>query len=187
MRVLLGSANPIKLAALIDVLDKREDYRGWKVAGAPIASGVAEQPLSLEETIEGAENRAWAARDALMGSDWGVGIESGVVRTAGIALDVCACVIVTKQSGKADRYLGLSSAWEVPARIAKRLRPGFTIDDAFRVEGLTTAERIGRAGGAVSICSGGRFTRRAQTKQAIESALMRLENPNAYLRSLVVA
>lgn len=54
MIVYLGSTNPVKIASCEEVLNPL----GYEVIGLNVNSGVNKQPLSDEETIKGAINRA---------------------------------------------------------------------------------------------------------------------------------
>ena len=73
MRVVVGSENPVKVAAAERAVPDRFDAT---VAGVAVDSGVAEQPRRRADTITGARNRAAVALDT--GGDLGVGIEGGV-------------------------------------------------------------------------------------------------------------
>ncbi|MEF2279501.1 inosine/xanthosine triphosphatase [Deinococcus sp. YIM 134068] len=73
MRVHVGSRNPAKVRPVRDV------FGAWwpdaEVEGVDVPSGVPGQPVGEAQTREGAVNRA---RAALVGADWGVGLEGGV-------------------------------------------------------------------------------------------------------------
>ena len=56
MRVLVGSANPVKIAAVRDAFEPC--FPGAVVEGIEASSGVPAQPVGEEETFAGAENRA---------------------------------------------------------------------------------------------------------------------------------
>ncbi|CAN5717506.1 hypothetical protein BH23GEM6_BH23GEM6_13340 [soil metagenome] len=73
--IIVGSTNPEKLAAVREVVGTL--FERSSVSGIQVTSGVADQPLSNEETMKGAEGRARAAMEARP-SAYAVGIESGV-------------------------------------------------------------------------------------------------------------
>ena len=58
MRILVGSANPVKIAAVRDVFEPY--FPGAEVEGIATPSGVPAQPVG-EDTFTGAENRARGA------------------------------------------------------------------------------------------------------------------------------
>jgi inosine/xanthosine triphosphatase len=76
MRVAIGSKNPAKINAV------KEAFKDYHCEIIPIdaQSGVSEQPLSDEETIKGAVNRAIQAAE-LGEADIGIGLEGGVQQT----------------------------------------------------------------------------------------------------------
>ncbi|WP_285765876.1 DUF84 family protein [Peribacillus sp. SI8-4] len=72
MKIAVGSKNPAKIQAVLDVYEEAE------IISLQVASGVSDQPFSDEETMEGAVTRA---RNCLVHSDAdiGIGLEGGVV------------------------------------------------------------------------------------------------------------
>ncbi|MFW6097594.1 MAG: DUF84 family protein, partial [Chloroflexota bacterium] len=74
MLVAVGSTNPAKLEAVREAVV--QVWSQAEVRGVAVASGVSEMPMSDEECLTGARNRAQAARMALE-ADVGVGLEGG--------------------------------------------------------------------------------------------------------------
>ena len=58
-------------------------FGGVEVRGLPVASGVSPFPLSDEETLRGAVNRARGAAELEPGADYSVGLEGGCPGWAG--------------------------------------------------------------------------------------------------------
>jgi inosine/xanthosine triphosphatase len=76
MKIAIGSKNPAKVTAVKEVFkDKQAEFI---IVDAD--SGVSAQPMSDEETIQGAINRAIAAAEKA-GADIGIGLEGGVQPT----------------------------------------------------------------------------------------------------------
>ena len=75
MRINVGSKNPVKLAAIRDVMEAR--FPGADFAPVAVDSGVPDQPVGLEQTLGGAMNRARAA--FALSCDLAVALESGLV------------------------------------------------------------------------------------------------------------
>lgn len=77
MKVAVGSTNPTKVAAVQHVFSTiyKEEIT---VIAKDVTTGVREQPMSEEKTIEGAINRA---KRCLAGEKFGVGIEGGIHST----------------------------------------------------------------------------------------------------------
>ena len=76
MLISIGSKNPAKITAVQNVFT---DYP-CEIVSVDVASGVRAQPLSDDETINGAINRAIAAAN-VSAADIGIGLEGGVQQT----------------------------------------------------------------------------------------------------------
>lgn len=177
MKIIVGSKNPAKIAAVQEIIQDYDLLKGAEVIGLEVESGISEQPLTLEETIRGAMNRAKAAWHDC---DYSFGLESGmfpVPYTKSGYMDTGVCAIYDGQ----QYHLGLSSPYEYPKRVTQLvLEQGMNISQATRAIGLTEHEYVGHAEGTVGIITKGRVTRKDYTKQAIATALIHLENPDLY-------
>jgi inosine/xanthosine triphosphatase len=174
MKFVVGSTNTAKIDAVAEILKEYPHLAHTEVRGTKTDSGVSDQPKSLEETVQGAMNRARAARGD---AEYGVGIESGLMQvpsTKSGYMDVCACAIF---DGK-EFHLGLSSAWEFPDPKIMRhmLEDGMDMSQAINHVGLTKNPHIGAAEGAIGILTKGRIDRKEYSKQALRMALIHLED-----------
>ncbi len=172
MKVVVGSTNPIKISAVAESLVLYPHLAGAKVTGTETSSGVSNQPKTLEETVQGAINRA---KGSFKDCDYSFGIESGLMAvpsTKSGFMDVCVCAIYDG----AEFHLGLSSAWEAPKAVMEHmLKDGLDMNDAAFKAGLTKDPKVGSAEGLVGIVTKGRLTRKDYTKEAIRTALIHLE------------
>ncbi len=177
MKINVASKNMVKVDAVKETVREYPLFKGVEISFAETASGVSEQPKSLEETVQGAVNRAEAA---FKDCDYSIGIESGLMNvphTKTGSMDFCACSIY---DGK-EHSIGLSCAFEFPKKVTEMIHEqGITANDAFYNVGLTTNKKIGSAEGAIGILTKGRVTRNDYTKQAVQMALIHLENKNLY-------
>lgn len=180
MRIIVGSANPVKLAATADTF--RDLLRPassvpflLEVTGKDVPSGVSDQPRSLEETVVGAHNRANKVGEAHGFADDTVfvGIESGLMRVnpapygSKYDLDVCAAVILFSGFWS----LGLSGAWMVPRDIMAAVnRHETNLDAASKFAGYTGKDRVGQEEGLIGVLTQGRINRKAYTRQALDMA-----------------
>ncbi|MCP4362848.1 MAG: inosine/xanthosine triphosphatase [Chloroflexi bacterium] len=118
MRVAVGSLNPIKVTAVTTTF-----IRIWSdidVVPVSVPSGVSAMPMSDEETMLGARNRATAAREAVA-ADFGVGLEGGVQRES-FGLALMGWVVVVDGNG---RYgIGGCARLQLPDQIAQRVLSG---------------------------------------------------------------
>ena len=97
MKVAVGSQNPVKIEAAHLAFAALWPDEQWEISGATVESGVSAQPMSDEESIEGARNRAHAARDVL-GADYGVGLEGGLQKIGDHYFD-CGWAVVVNCAG----------------------------------------------------------------------------------------
>lgn len=172
MQIIVGSKNPIKIAAVAESLVLYPHLAGAAVWGMEISSGVSDQPKTLPETVQGAMNRA---KGAFKDCDYGFGIESGLMavpNTKSGFMDVCVCAIYDG----VEYHLGLSSAWEAPKKVMEyMLKDALDMNDAAFKAGLTNDPKVGSAEGLIGIVTKGRLTRKEYTKEAIRTALIHLE------------
>ncbi|MFA6355396.1 MAG: inosine/xanthosine triphosphatase [Candidatus Paceibacterota bacterium] len=173
MKIKVGTKNKAKVDSVIEIIEEYPHLKDSEVEGISTLSGVSDQPKSLEETINGAINRA---KNVFIDCDYSIGIESGwmsVPHTKSGYMDVCVCAIY---DGK-ECHLGLSSAWEFPNRNVTDLiiKEGLDTTQAINKAGMTTNKNIGSEEGAVGILTKGRVTRKEYTKQALRTALIHLE------------
>lgn len=176
MKIKVGTKNKSKLEAVEEIVKEYPHLADFEIEGIEVSSGVADQPRSLEETIEGAINRA---KSAFLDCDYSIGLESGwmaVPKTKSGYMDVCVCAIY---DGK-ECHLGLSSAWEFPdpSITDSIINGGLDTTQAVNKVGLTNNTQVGSAEGAIGILTKGRMTRKDFTKQALRTALIHLEKFN---------
>lgn len=174
MKIKVGTKNKAKVDSVIEIIEEYPHLKGSIIEGVSAESGVADQPKSLEETINGAINRA---KGIFVDCDYGIGIESGwmsVPHTKSGYMDVCVCAIY---DGK-ECHLGLSSAWEFPNPEVTNLiiNGGLDTTEAINKAGMTDNKNIGSEEGAIGLLTKGRMTRKEYTKQALRVALIHLEN-----------
>ncbi len=177
MRINVGSKNQVKVDAVKEAIQDYDFLSKAEVFSLEVSSEVFKQPKSINETIDGAKNRA---RNAFQNCKYSFGIESGLIKVPNTKtgyMDVTVCVIY---DGK-DYHIGLSSAFEYPTKVTKLVfSEEIDIDQAFYKAGLTRDKRIGRSGGVIGYLTKGRLKRKEYTKQAITTALIHLENPGLF-------
>ena len=166
MEVLVGSKNPVKIAATKEVFSK---YFGQvKVTEIEISSKVSAQPIN-EETFEGAKNRALELKklneEKNFGVDFFVGIEGGITKlyskwfTLGVG-----CVI--DNQGRVG--YGVSPYFELPENIVEQLLSGKELGEV--MERISGKDNIRQKEGAIGFLSKGMMDRK-----------------NLYIHSLIVA
>jgi inosine/xanthosine triphosphatase len=171
-RVVVGSTNPVKIAAVRAVLERAGVNA--RIEGVAVASGVSEQPVGDAETIRGATQRARAALDAT-DADLAVGLEGGVVEEED-GMRTCAWASVVARDGRVG--VGGSLAMMLPERVAALVRDGVELGHAMdRVSGAYDTKR---GVGAVGILTGGLVDRQRAYESLVAYALARFLTPEHY-------
>lgn len=179
MVVAVGSTNVAKVLAVKEVLQESLHFANARVIGLAVGSDISEQPLSLQETIEGAKNRA---KNAFTQGDYkyGIGIESGLMaaqETFSGYLHISACSIYDG----ARHYTGLSTGFEIPPQILELvLNKKMDLTQACLHSGITTNTKIGSTEGLIGILTKGRVDRKEYSKQCVSAAILQLENSDWY-------
>jgi non-canonical (house-cleaning) NTP pyrophosphatase len=154
-----------------------------------VESGVSDQPMDLEETRQGAINRAQNALSSVPGADLGVGLESGVMTVGGEMYDVCLTAIVSKKgyfldgenepgtgetqgSSEPAAAVGISGAFVLPAAVANGVRdPSIGYNAGVEALGIPPDPN---GLGLLHHLSFGELNRISQTVQSIQMALVKL-------------
>lgn len=168
--VAVGSTNPVKVQAVHNSIQ-----RIWPTAevhGVTVVSGVRAQPLSDDEAITGAINRAQAARFSL-DSDLGIGLEGNTHETA-------QGIFVTGWAAAVDRHdqvgIGGSGRFLLPTVLVERLRLGAELGDLMdEWAGQTNTKQ---KQGAVGIMTNGLISRTTALETAVIFALTRFLHPD---------
>ncbi len=137
------------------------------------------QPMSLDETVEGAQERAIFALDSTK-AEFGVGVEAGVVGVGkawpGHFLNLQVAAVVDS-AGRLS--LGCSSGFPIPPKFVAKLSENREELDRYSHE-LTGAEKIREEEGIVYHLSGRRLSRVEMTEQCVSMALIPWLNLKLY-------
>ena len=176
----VGSTNPIKVQAVVEVIKDYPDLCSAKLIPTSVPSEISEQPLSMEEIIRGAKNRAKNAFAAVDACTYSFGIESGLFEAPGTQtgyLEACICCIFDGT----NYHVGLSCGFEVPEQILKYvLNEKMDLSQACYHAGMTANANLGSAEGLIGILTKGRIARKEYTKMCVSTALIQLENAHLY-------
>ena len=174
-RVVVGSTNPVKVAAVRAVLERAGCPA--RVEGLVVASGVADQPVGDAETIRGATQRARAALDA-SGADVAIGLEGGVVEEEGF-MRTCAWAAAVSRDGRVG--VGGSLAMILPDRVAALVRDGVELGHA--MDRVTGEHNTKHNAGAVGILTAGLVDRQRAYEWLVTYALAPFLSPDHYASS----
>lgn len=163
--VVVGSANPVKVAAVAAVIARR--WPDAVVRGAAAESGVAAQPIGDEETQRGARQRAVQVLLGNPEADLAVGVEGGVVLEPSGAMRTCAWAVARDRAG--TEGMGGSLSIPLPDIVAARIRSGEELGDAMDGVAQAVGTKFGR--GAVGILTGGLVDRQRAYEPLVTYAL----------------
>ena len=172
MKIKVGTHNPLKVRATRNVMEKI--YTNVDVEGIEVDSGVSDQPIGLDETIQGAVNRA---RNAFLDADLSVGIESGLLAAPHSItgyLDLQWCAIYDGERVT----LGVSAGFEYPPVVVEEVLKGQEVGEV--MDEVTGVEKLGQKTGAVSILTKGLLDRTENTEQCVLMAMIPRMNKGVY-------
>lgn len=171
-RIAVGSTNPAKVSAVESVA-----ARIWpdaQVAGFSVSSGVSDQPMTDEEAIAGALNRARGALEA-MDADLGIGLEGS---TADSPRGMYLCGWVAAISREGVESVAGGGRVMLPDVIAQRLRAGCELGPV--MDELRGSVGTKTRDGAVGFLTGGLVPRSRAFEVNVSFALARFINPELY-------
>jgi inosine/xanthosine triphosphatase len=162
LRFALGTTNQAKKTAVVLAT-------GTEPVCLAVPSGVSAQPLSEEETIAGAINRAKAVLDRVPNADIGLGLEGGLTfddryTNQWYLLSVCAA-----WNGR-QLCLGKGLFFPVPNKAVERIqREGIELRTIIDEWSGTTGSN--QRGGAYGLLTGGRIRRAEVFRDAVIAAV----------------
>lgn len=169
MKIVVTSGNPVKIGAVQDAFGRTFPGAEMELVPLSVSSGVAEQPMSDEETRRGARQRAERARERRPNADYWVGLEGGLEWPDGLCL-ASAWMAVLDARGRIGE--ARTPTLPLPPRVAELVRGGLELGEANDQVFGTRDSKSG--GGAFGLLTGGRRTRRMVYAETLELALIPL-------------
>jgi inosine/xanthosine triphosphatase len=169
--IVVASLNPVKIVAAKSGFQHMFRHNAITARGVAVASGVADQPMSDDETRRGALNRVAAARDLLPQADYWVGIEGGVEWHAG-QLTAFAWVVITNgtQTGTSR-----TATFCLPEEVAQLVSGGLELGQADDlVFGRSNSKQ---QNGSVGLLTDDALDRTLYYEQSVILALIPFKNP----------
>lgn len=175
MKIIICTENKAKIQAIKGVLQRV--LSEFELVNEKFSSDISEQPLSEEEGIKGAINRANNGRLKYQDADYYVGME-GYVDTNRYGMFLAGVVVVIDKNGKIG--IGSSAKMLLPAFIQKKVEEGSELGPL--VQGLMndTNGEIRQYDGTNGILSKGLYNRVDEFKNAAECAFARFQSPEFF-------
>jgi inosine/xanthosine triphosphatase len=173
--VAVGSQNPAKTSGTRRAFSRF--FPDIELTGVETDSSVRPQPLTLDETIQGALARAKQALQARRGVDYGVGIEAGLAAFGEESLNLQIAVVMGVSGGFS---LGSSSGFMIPGTVVRQMQTSGVELDRLAI-GLGAREELGEEEGVVYPLTRGKVSRVDLVDQSVTMALIPWVNREIYL------
>ncbi len=136
MRVAVGTLRRAKLEAVHRAFERLADVGVWMTDGielipTDVPSGVAAMPMSEEEGIAGARNRARRSGE-LVDADLALGLEGGVIVVPGAPPILILRNWAVAWDGRTE-WIGSGPGVQLPARLARAVLGGVELGEAIDV------------------------------------------------------
>lgn len=174
-RVIVGSLNPVKIICARKAFKRVWPENTWFVEGAAAQSSVSNQPMSDEETLRGATNRAeWCLKHTQ--ADFGVGIEGGI-QLIGSRYFGCGWVVVKRRSDGAIG-MGSSARVEIAPALMELIQKGEELGIA--ADALFNTTNVKQSEGHFGLMTNGLITRTSGYIDGTIFALSRFLQPQLF-------
>lgn len=174
MKIIVASKNPVKIESAKAGFIQMFSNQSCEVSGVSVPSGVSEQPLSDEETLQGATNRAEAAQIAIPEADYWVGMEGGITGRNG-EMEAFAWMVILSKNQKG---MARTAGFFLPPPVTKLIHEGLELGDADdQVFGASNSKQ---KNGAVGLLTGDVMVRESLYTPAIVLALIPFKNDELY-------
>lgn len=174
MKVAIGSKNPVKIEAVKEAFEKVWPDRVFIFEGVDVLSGVSDQPMSDQESIKGATNRAKRAKEKI-NAEFGVGLEGGLQQIGKQWFD-CGWIVVINNKNQIGT--GSSVRIETPSKMMKHIHKGMELG---LVNDLIFNQQNTKHGtGHFGLMTNNAITRQAGYRDGIIMALARFIQPQLF-------
>ena len=178
MKILVGSENPVKIAAVKEAFS--EYFENPEIICFAADSGVPAQPVNME-TFEGARNRAAALKEINerenLNADFFIGIEGGIIRIFDKWFAFGLMCIINKD-GLAG--YGSSSLFELPEQVIEKLLSGSELGRV--MDEITGAENTKQKGGAIGYFTNGIMDRKQLYVSGIIAAMVPFHHKQLFFK-----
>lgn len=173
-KIIVASKNPVKIQAARLGFEKMFPAEVFEALGIAVASGVADQPMTNAETLQGAINRTQNAQKVHAIADFWIGIEGGIEEVDGEMEAFAWVFILSKnQKGKAK-----SASFALPKAVTQLIKQGMELGAADDI--VFGDSNSKQKNGAVGLLTGDVLTRAGLYEEAVKLALIPFKNQNLY-------
>lgn len=169
-KVIVASLNPAKINAVKSAFLASFPNQSFEFSGVSVPSGVADQPMSNQETYQGARQRVTNAKQAVADADFYVGLEAGIEGQV-----TFAWMVIESQQQRGESR---SASLMLPPVVLDKLKDANELGDV--MDEVFGTENIKQKGGAISLLTHDLLTRSSVYHQALVLALIPFMNPDHF-------
>lgn len=177
-KVIVASTNPVKLKSVQEGFMQMFLGQEFEYIPCNASSGVRDQPMSEQETLDGATNRAKNSQIQFPDGDYFVGIEGGIEEIVN-GMEVFAWVVVLSRKGVVGR--GKTGSFFLPQAVAELVKTGMELGHAD--DKVFGRENSKHSNGAIGLLTGDIITRTQLYIPAVIFALIPFKNPSLYFKN----
>lgn len=173
-RVVIASKNPVKIQCVQQAFEKVFPDIVFHFEGVSVPSGVSNQPMTDEETLNGAKNRAINASKAAPDAHYWAGVEGGIQKK-GNEMEAFAWVVIRsmKKTGKAR-----TASFQLPPAVVTLIDQGMELGHADDL--IFKRDNSKQKNGAVGILTNDLIDRVSYYEPAVVLALIPFLNESLY-------
>ncbi|MFZ9044580.1 MAG: inosine/xanthosine triphosphatase [Cyclobacteriaceae bacterium] len=172
--VVIASRNPVKINATKEAFEKLMPLQEFSFEGISVPSDVADQPMTDQETLTGAANRALNAKSSEPSANYWIGIEGGIEESED-GMEAFAWVVILSQETKGQSR---TSTFYLPRKVVELIHQGIELGHA---NDQVFDQRDSKSkGGAVGTLTNGVLGRTDYYVQAVMLALIPFINQELY-------
>lgn len=173
-KVSVGSQNPVKIDAVQEAFSKIWPEKQWVTKGVDVPSGVADQPVTDDESIKGAITRAKRAMSKSP-ADFSVGLEGGLQKIGQNWYESgWAAVLNKKQTLATGSSIKMLVSNDIIAMIKEGKELGEVTDIIFKKQ--NSKKEMGYFG----LMTKGAYTRKDAYRDGVISSLVRFLHPKMF-------
>lgn len=175
MIVAVGSQNPIKIEATNLAFKLVFPHKSLEIIPCSLPTAVSAQPMSDQESIQGARHRALTSLTLTSEAKFGVGLESGLQLIDGQWFDSGWCVVC-----RHDGLEGIGSTGKIitPPSMVKLIKAGHELGEV--IDLVFKTKNAKQASGHFGLMTDGLITRSKSYVDGIVLALSRFLHPELF-------
>ena len=171
-KIIVASTNPAKISAVEDAFKHTFPELSFSIEGISVDSGVRDQPMCADETLQGARNRVDNARQAAPGADYYVGLEAGIDGQF-----TFAWMVIDNGDNRGEAR---SASLPLPPQALAKLHQGEELGDV--MDEMFNQTNIKQKGGAIAMLTNHLLSRSSVYQQALILALIPFIHPTLFTK-----